>query len=362
MSKPSLKRIMLVLPDLRFGGAQRVMLELARRFLALGLSVHIVNLSGSGELIAEVPEAARYWAPKRTTVDAKAWLAVTSAFRLWRMLRRERPDAVLSTMTGTNIVTLAAARLARYAGTVVVREAASTLNASKMMNWLMRVSYGRADRIVTVSEGVAADLALLGLPPDRLLAIPNPIDANRILGLAGSEPVPETRPYIISVGRLTVQKDHSTLLDAYAKAGARKSHDLVIVGGGPESERLRAQVLAMGLQRAVHLTGPLENPYPLMRRAALFVLSSRWEGYPNVLLEAVTLGLPVVSTDCRSGPSELLAGGRFGRLAAAGDSEALAQAIDDELATPSECGEELVRRHAPDAIAARYITALEGKA
>lgn len=334
------------------------MLELARRFLADGMRVDVVNLAGDGELALEVPPSARYLAMGTASQPSRLGLAISSLGLLRRYLLNERPDVVLGTMTGTNLVTLLAARIAAFRGRVIVREAASTLNASRGMKWLIRSLYGRADHVITVSQGVADDLAALGLSRDRMTAIPNPIDADRIRALAGGESHLPVKPYLITVGRMTPQKDQVTLLEAFAASNARSTHTLILVGGGPERARLQALVDSLQLADVVHFAGPLENPYPLMAKASLLVLSSRWEGYPNVLLEAIALGVPVVSTDCRSGPAELLEHGRFGRLVAVGDVPGLANAVDRELEAPSGGGSEVLRRHLPSVIADRYAKIL----
>lgn len=352
------RHVALILPDLRFGGAQRVMLELARRFLADGIRVDIVNLTGTGELVSEVPAEARYVALARTTNDSRVALALGSVGRLRRFLRRESPSAVLSTMTGTNLVTVIAARSVGFRGRLVVREAASTLNTSSLMNWLVRLLYRRADHVITVSNGVADDMKTLGLADTHLTTIPNPIDADRVRSLSQAEIVSSPRPYLIAVGRLTQQKDHVTLLRAFAACNARSTYDLTIVGKGPEQARLSGLVNELGLIGQVRFVGALQNPYPSIASAGLLVLSSRWEGYPNVLLEALALGVPVVSTDCVAGPAELLSDGRFGRLARVGDAAGLARAIDDELARPSTGQGEVISRHAPTFIASRYAAVL----
>lgn len=334
------------------------MLELARRFLADGMRVDIVNLAGDGELSHEVPASARYLAMGKGKHGSRLGLAIASLGRLRRFLRNERPDVVLSTMTGTNLVSLLAAWASAYRGRVVVREAASTLNVGNVMKWLIRSLYGRASHVITVSQGVADDLMALGLRGDGLTAIPNPIDADRIRVLSEDDSPRPVKPYLITVGRMTPQKDQATLLKAFAASKASATHDLVLVGGGPEWENLKALTNSLGIAEKVRFTGPLENPYPVMARASLLVLSSRWEGYPNVLLEAISLGVPVVSTDCRSGPAELLEQGRYGRLAAVGDSSGLAHSIDQELEAPSGGRSEVMRRHAPDEIADRYAHVL----
>lgn len=348
--------VALVLPDLRFGGGQRVMLELARRFVAAGVRVDLINLAGDGELVGDVPPGVRYLPVAPGSSGLR--LAVVSVAWLRRYLRQAKPDAILSTMTGANVATLVAAKLARFRGSCVVREAASTLNASAFRRFLMRWVYRCASKVVTVSQGVADDLSALGIHRVNMVAIPNPIDVDRVRSLAAEPAELPVRPYIVAVGRLTIQKDHATLLRAYAVSEVRATHSLAIVGEGPERPALESLIASLGLGHDVILAGSLVNPYPWVRGASLMVLSSRWEGYPNVLLEAFALDVPVVSTDCPAGPAELLKGGAHGRLVAVADIEALARAMSSELAARSGGYAAVVNEHLPDIVAGRYLEVL----
>jgi glycosyltransferase involved in cell wall biosynthesis len=147
--------------------------------------------------------------------------------------------------------------------------------------------------------------------------------------------VPGAPPVILAVGRLTLQKDFPTLIRAFARLRARRSARLVILGEGELRDELEALVAELGLTADVALPGFVDNPFSWMRGSALFVLSSAWEGFGNVLVEAMACGTPVVSTDCPSGPAEILENGKWGRLAAVGDAEALARAIAEALDDPN---------------------------
>ena len=354
------RHIVFVLPDLRFGGGQRVILALARRFVALGLRVDIVNLAGDGELIEEVPLGVRH-VPLATSSKYSKWrLALTVVPKLAAFLRREKPDAILSSMTGANLATMLACSICAFQGRVVLREAASTTNAKPSVLRLVRVLYRRANAIVAVSKGVADDLRAQRLPNARLVVIPNPVDVERLRARAQEPSVLPDAPYLVSVGRMTPQKDHATLLKAYVMSRARTSHRLVIVGDGPEAAQLRELAIRLCVGPRVDFTGALANPFPMIAGASLFVLSSRWEGYPNVLLEALALDVPVVSTDCPAGPSELLDAGRYGVLVPVGDIERLAGAIDLAIARPAPATQAVVDSHRPDLIAQRYLQVLEG--
>jgi glycosyltransferase involved in cell wall biosynthesis len=357
--------IALVLPDLRLGGGQRVFLELARQFVASGHRVDIVSLTGDGELVAELPSGIGY----RPLVNGRAHggirLVLKALPALTHYFREAQPDAILSSMTGANLLTVLARSRAGWRGRLVLREAASLSNTSgRMTRGLMRVIYPHADALLAVSGGVANDLERLGLDPSIIQVIHNPVDVERVRALAAqqAEPLPSfcDTPYIISIGRLTTQKDHGTLLRAYEASALRQTHRLIIVGEGKQRQPLAELVRKLGIEDRVELAGSIVNPYPILAGAALHVLSSRWEGYPNVLLEALALGVPVVATDCPAGPRELLRDGRYGRLAPVGDHVALARAMDDELRDPAGNGDEVIAVHQPQIVAQRYLTLLNG--
>jgi len=357
MSPPT-SDIVIVLPDLRLGGAQRVMLTVARQFASMGYGTAIVTLTKDGTLLDELPSDVRY---RSLGFDNASLLTAGRALlKLVRYLREQKPRAILSTMTGTNLLTTAAYDWARVASRLVLREAVSTQNIkSRVMRHLLRHQYSRADAVVAVSQGVADDLAKLRIRRSFMHVIPNPVDSVRLSQLASCEPGIQlpTQPFIISVGRLTAQKDYETLIRAYALTKLRKSHLLLIVGDGEEREKLNGLVRNLGLERSVLFTGALLNPYPLIARSNLFVLSSRWEGYPNVILEALALKVPVIATDCPHGPREALQEGALGRLSPIGDASALARAMDAELETPRRSDERL-GTYGCAAIAKKYLSVL----
>ncbi len=338
---PRADRILLVLPSLERGGGERVMLQLARSFIAAGREVHLAVLLGGGPLRGEIPDAAVVH-ELTPAGHAKGFALAWHAFpRLVSLMRTVHPDAVLSTMTGTNLLAVLACKRSHARVRLVLREASSLINARgffkrKAMRWL----YRRADMVVAVSRGVAEDLRGLGIPDDHVHVIHNPVD-------------------VIALGRLTEAKDYPALLRAYALSQVRHSHRLVIVGEGEERANLERLILELGIADRVLLAGALDNPFRVLAGAALLVLSSRWEGYPNVLLEAFALNVPVVATDCRHGPRELLDGGSRGRLVPLGDAAALAHAISDEIASPPFTADDVVALHAPQIIASRYLAVLD---
>lgn len=358
-------RLLLVLPSLERGGGERVLLQLAGLFQAAGREVHVVSLLGGGPLRQMLPDTVVLHellaTDNRPKGLALAWKALPSLVPLIRMVK---PHAVLSTMTGTNLLVVLACGWARIRTRLVLREASSLANTkSAVKRQAMRWLYRRADGLVAVSAGVARDLRGLGLSSDRIHVIRNLVDVERLRQLASVGLPPELwnkAPYVVSLGRLTEAKDFPTLLRAYAISTLRDSHHLIIVGEGDQRTNLENLILALGLADCVLLAGAMDNPYAVLAGASLHVLSSRWEGYPNVLLEALALKVPVVSTDCPHGPREILDGGRHGRLAPVGDPAALARAMDAELEQPSSGFAILLDANNPQVVASSYLSLLDG--
>jgi glycosyltransferase involved in cell wall biosynthesis len=359
------ERLLLVLPSLERGGGEHVMLELARAFVAAGREVHVAVLLGGGPLRDQVPEGAVLHELADANGAAKGFGLARRAYpKLISLLHAIGPHAVLSTITGANLLTVLACMRVRSGSRVVLREASSLVNArSVLKRQAMRWLYPRADAVIAVSTGVAEDLRDLGIPSGRIRVIHNPVDRQRLRRLADTGPVPPEvygMPYAIALGRLTEAKDYPTLLQAYASSELRHTHRLVIIGDGELRDSLRSAAREMGIADCVLLVGGMDNPFHVLAGAALLVLSSRWEGYPNVLLEALALGVPVVATDCPHGPRELLDGGRYGRLTAVGDHVALARAMDAEPQNPSSMDQTLLATHNPKVIASRYLALLDG--
>ena len=316
-------------------------LNLARGFAARGLDVDLVLQQAEGPYLSQVPDTVRL-------IDLKARRMAFALLPLTAYLRREKPQALLAGMMHTNVVALLARRLARVGTRVVISEHSapgiSSCNAQNLRRRFVlsvaRLVYPWADGVVAVSKGVADDVAhALRFPRARITVIHNPASTSRILEKA-KEPLEHTwfsakkEPVILGAGRLTWQKDFSTLLRAFAAVRKERAVRLVILGEGKEHERLGALANELGIAESVDMVGFVDNPYKYMARAAVFVLSSRKEGFGNVLVEALACGTPVVSTDCPSGPTEILEDGKYGLLVPAGDAESLAEAILATLNNP----------------------------
>jgi glycosyltransferase involved in cell wall biosynthesis len=289
-------------------------------------------------------------------------------------LGRERPDVILASTHVPNLLAVWAVRLSGLPIRTVLKQdnslarslADSTDPLRRKLPRLVRLWYGQADAVVAVSKGVADELAALGeVPREKVHVIHNPIDSGRIARQAEALPdhpwfQPGQPPVVLSAGRLHPQKDYPTLLRAFAALRRQRELRLAILGEGRERPRLEKLTEDLGIGADVRLLGFQPNPFAFMARAAVFVLSSAWEGLGNVLIEALACGCPVVSTDCPHGPSEILARGRYGALVPVGDPEKLARAIGEALERPGDPRAGLQRARAFDIqyIADQYLQLL----
>ena len=326
-------RISLLLPDLRLGGAEASLLQLSGAFAARGCAVDLLLMRPGGQLSERVPASVR-------RIELNTGGEYRSLLPMARYLRRERPAALLTTLDLTNLVGLLARRVSGVPVRVTIRVATSVSahkRSSGFKKTLERLAltaiYPWADSIVAVSQGVAADLhAYAGIPAGRIRVIYNPALDDSLEARAQEEPEHPwlrggDRPVILSAARLSEEKDFPTLLRAFGRVRQERPARLVILGEGPERASLERLIQELGLRDDVALPGYTPNPLASMRRAAVYVLSSRREGMPNAMIQAMACGCPVVSTDCPSGPREVLRGGQYGRLVPVGDEESLGRAI-----------------------------------
>lgn len=334
MSPTSPGPIAFFLPSVRGGGAQRVIVNLVQGITERGIPVDVVLATADGVFLDQLPPTAR-------VVDLRGGRLIRSLAPLVRYLRRERPRVLVSSMSHANLIALWAARLAGGTTPVVVTVhntmSQSTPDEGGLAGWvslqMLRRFYPRAAGIVAVSRGAADDLTrTTGLPRERVEVIYNPVITPAVLAQAGRRPdhpwlAPGQPPVILGVGRLTRQKDFATLLRAFAEVRRRRPARLIILGEGEDRPALESLARELGVEADVTLPGFHEHALGFMAASALFVLSSAWEGLPTVLIEALAAGTRVVSTDCPSGPREILQDGRLGGLVPVGDEKALAGAM-----------------------------------
>ena len=365
MSRP--RRLAVLISFSGEGGVERMVLNLIDGIAARGVLIDLLAIRADSAHLGSLPEGVRL-------LDLGVRHSGLAIVPLARYLRRERPDALLAAKDRAIRAAVLARRLAGWRGRLVGRLgtnlSAALEGRSAAARWLrtapMRLLYRGVDRIVAVSEGVAEDTRrITALPAARVTVVRNPVVTPRLAELAAA-PCPHpwleqsAVPVILAAGRLTEQKDFATLLRAFARVHAERPVRLVILGEGRLRAALERLAGELGVRDSVALPGFTPNPYAWMARADLFVLSSAWEGSPNVLTEALALGVPAVATDCPSGPHELLAGGRYGALVAVGDDAGLAAAMLATLAAPlpAERLRQAVSDYTMEAAASGYLDAL----
>lgn len=395
--------IALFMRDLKGGGIQKSLLRLAESFYNRGLRIDLVVCKTKGPHREHIPRGVNLVPLEGTALKpadrvlAVAGMLAADPLALWpllplglltpwmehvpaltRYLRQSRPQALLAAGNVPNWVALLARRTTGMPARLVVSErnhlSAYTQGKSRRWRWryaprMIARTYPWADAIVAVSDGVADELALsAGLPRERINTIYNPIVSAELLAQAKA-PLnhgwfgPKAPPVVLGVGSLDQQKNFPALLRAFARVKAQRPVRLMILGEGKGRAQLEGLAERLGIAGDVSLPGFVDNPFAYMARAAVFVLSSTYEGLPAVLVEALACGCPVVSTDCPSGPAEILQGGRYGRLVTVGDDHALAQAIVAVLDDPPD-PERLKRRGAEFSVergTERYLEILLGK-
>ncbi len=366
-------KIALFIPNLEAAGAERVTVLLANGLVQHGYSVDVVLVQAKGGFLADLADEVQ-------VVDLKAPRTLRAIPRLASYLRKQRPAVLISALDYANVAAIIAGRLSCTRTPVVPAIHTSRAAAAQrvpgirglLLGFSLNWFYRHAGAIVCVSQGVAEDMIrIAGVRRERVRVIFNPVIDPRMRELARQTvehpwfpPSVDSRAgpsrLLLAAGRLRPQKDFSTLLRALKIV--RQNHDvrLMILGEGEERPRLEDLVKELRLEACVSLPGIVRNPYAYMARADLFVLSSAWEALPTVLIEALAVGLPVVATDCVSGPREILRDGRYGALVPVGDVAALAEAVSAALSVPRpELPEEALRPYTVDYAVDQYSQFIE---
>lgn len=334
-------RVAFFLQSLDLGGTENVVLKVLEKLDRTKFIIDLVLLSETGQLLDNVP-------PDVHIVD----LHKKSKFDFFKVIKRfkdylrdDRPDAVLSFLTYTNLINSIAAKAISGRGPRFILCERSAIQAglrnsrSYPIKLLLIKHYFKfADVVTANSEGIKNELSEL-LGDIKVKVIPNPLDIKDIQSLAADKNMHVvSKPYLLTVGRLVEAKSQDILIKAFSYVKKdRPDIKLVLVGDGDKKHQLESLAKELGLDPDIILTGTLINPFPLLKSASCFVLSSNREGFPNAIIEAMACGIPVISTDCEFGPGEIIKNGENGFLTPVNDPEKLGQAIltvlnDEKLA------------------------------
>ncbi len=349
-------RVAIFIPAFENGGVERSMIRLSRGLVELDCEVDFLVAHTNSRLMDMIPDTVRVvrlFTPRLPSiprlVSRRHWTSFGVLPSLVRYLRKTKPDAILAAQALTTAAM--AKKMARSKARLVMRQAVNqTLwtqtdpyRLSKIAPMIKNRAFGSADWIVAISEGVAQDLRT-NYPGvrDRVSVIYNPAADDHIVAEAKNRSdlhpwlAEKSVPVAIAVGRLTAQKDFETLLRAFAIVRTSMNSKLVIIGEGEDRQPLELLARSLGIENDVSMPGFSSNPWASMAEADVLVCSSAWEGLGNILIEAMALGTPVISTDCPSGPREILKDGELGPLVPVGDHEALAEVWLKTLSNPDE--------------------------
>ena len=328
-----MKKICLLLPNLSGGGAQRVLTNLANNFVNHNVSVDLVLVNNKGPYLKSIDK-------RVNIINLNRGRVLFSIFSLVRYFRVKQPDAVLVTIHHMSIIAIIARMISMVDFRLIVRQP-NYLSKTVPQNFLtryylimVRYMFNKSDGVIGISQGVSDDLMFNGIKNVR--TIYNPLDYRQINNMVYDNNLKVVHPLIIGVGRLEKQKNFSLLIKAFSIIAKNIDAQLLILGEGSLRDELEKEVLYLKISSRVNFLGFVDNPYLYMRSADVFVLSSLWEGFGNVIVESLACGTQVVSTDCPSGPSEILDGGKYGRLAESGNPKDLAEKIVDSINNPMD--------------------------
>jgi len=358
--------IAILLPDLRGGGAERVNIDLAHEFALAGHEVEFVLMQAAGEFLPAAQVEFRVF-----DLGVTRTRGVPAA--LARYLRERKPDAIIANMWPLTSAAVIGRALSGHQCRLLLMEH-NTLSQqysswgrihSGMMATSMAMTYRFADLVAAVSEGAAKDTARLAfLSNDRVKVLHNPIPQRHAPSpeaMANAEVLWDCPPgqRILTVGSFKDQKNYPLLLHAFSVLRCPKAR-LMLLGQGANEAALRVMTAELGIADRVVFAGFHPDPTPFYQTADLFVLSSDYEGLPTVLIEAMACGTPVVSTDCPSGPNEILKAGKYGCLVPMRDAQALAYAMEQALTAPHDPAllKQRASDFAPETAAKRYLELL----
>jgi glycosyltransferase involved in cell wall biosynthesis len=365
------KKICLFVSSLRGGGAERVAVNLANEFVTKGYQVDILTVKKEGVYLSDISKEVRVFEPYSPSSRFLRTFLMLPALIYY--IKTNRPSMVISSLPRNNIIILIAQFFISKKSTKVVVSEHSNMTASfkkrntytdKLLLFFVKRLYSRAYRVIAVSNGIANDLiSNYGVPESKVAVIHNPVDVLFIKEQSSSaiDPNVMDRKYdnIISLGRLTEAKNYPLLIKSFAKVYENnRNARLTIFGEGELRRQLEQEIEKLGLVGLVKLPGFYKNPFAYIANAKVFVLSSDWEGFGNVLVEAVVCGTPVISTDCPSGPDEILRSGKYGILVKPGSQVELSAAICEVINQSQKTQvnlKEFGRQYKIDLIAKKYV-------
>jgi len=369
-------KVLFFLPQLGGGGAEMNAVRLATGLLAVGVTPIYAVARGPGSYAEFLPEGVEVSVLETGGINSSTLRLIRARSALARLIDECQPDVLCPVLVGPSLAARSALRGARYQPCTVL----SIQNSLALSHGpgaklyyrlelsLMRRSFPFADGVITLSQGVAAEIReFVPALADRIEVIPNiglPLPAQLAAAKEKtSENSHDDTINLLACGRLTEQKDYPTLFQALTNLSGDQPVRLDILGDGALREELEAHARALGLQERIRFLGFQHDPLSYMRRADIFVLSSRWEGFGNVLVEAMAMGTPVISTDCPHGPGEILCNGETGLLVPPRDPEAMSHAItrlieDPELrARLGKAGQQRAQDFSADRIGRAYAQA-----
>ena len=355
-------RIDIVINSLEGGGAERIMVALANEFAEQGDFVRLIALCREGPYVSEIADTVFF-----CSIHAKRARAAVRS--LAGLFRNDPPYVILSSQWHANIATIVARTMSGINARLAIREGTTlgikkTGSIARIQDILKRLPYRMVNAVIAPSVGAAESLANFAAVPRSLIhAIPNPVDVDHLQSKSKEDCGAlrhVRRKYVAALGRLSPEKGFDVLLRAFAGVAGRVDVDLVIAGDGQSKLALVQLSQALGIYDRVHFTGYIENPFPILARSELFVLASRREGMPNALLQALALNIPVIATDCPSGPREILETLACGHLVPVDDVVALCDAMLLSLSRRSSTKtSDLIRMHfGSSQIAMRFRSAM----
>ena len=332
------QKLAFFLPSLAGGGAERVIVTLINSLAEQEFLIDLVLANATGKFFSLLDKRVK-------VIDLQSKYVFLSIPKLINYLTKEQPYILISAVENANTWGVIAKKLSRTRTKIIITEHSNwsqkLLNhpslKEKILFIIARYVYPMADRIITVSDGIRSNLLItMHLDPSKVIRIYNP-SVPKNLDVQSSLPTNhpwlthKDKPVIISVGRLVKEKDYKTLIHAFSKVNQEIASRLIILGDGPERKNLQAVIHHHGLENSIDMPGFVDNPFSWMAKSDIFVMTSLYEGLPTVLIEALACGIPAISTDCISGPSEILECGKYGDLVTIGSIVELANALINNL-------------------------------